>query len=110
MTPESHQIAALIAADIDRWVPFEFVDANGRPRFAYPKAEGDVITIVMADDRWHAKRKYSATIRLVAEDPPDAAAHGDPFLRMDQSLRPVKRRMPDGWRRLRRVRAHRPKT
>jgi hypothetical protein len=102
MTTESRQIAALFARIGD---PFGFVlgprDADGEIlRQGDVSVEGDVITIVVTDRFGRAKCEYSAAVHLVAEDPPDAAAH------VNESVG-TKRRVRDGWRRLRRIRARR---
>lgn len=105
MTTESHQIAAFFAAVLARdpfGCPIPIRDSDGRIfRHGDGSAEGDILTIVVTDPVGRAKREYRALFQLVAEDPPDAAGHMNLFLRMR------KRRVRDGWRRLRRVRARR---
>ncbi|VEG40440.1 Uncharacterised protein [Mycolicibacterium flavescens] len=112
MNAESHELAALLASSIDgpAWdLGFGLgpTDADGRMlREAYTFIEGDVITIVVTDP-FGGKREYIAAVHLAGEVTPDAAAHLNQFLRLHQFLRMKKRRLRDGWRRLRRIRARR---
>jgi hypothetical protein len=68
VTSESHQIAALLVAQLSDPFGFSIKSADGRrSRHGATTAEGDVLTIVVTDHNGRAKREYRAAIQLVAE-------------------------------------------